>query len=223
MNGKRLFAAARIGAALIAAVILLACSGWAFVYLLGSPAEVDQGAALTDGAYVTAEVSYLMDICGLERADGTGEAVAYFAVAPIGDQFVVLRFPASDYDTIAEFEADTQAYLYGTQSELPFRMRATGMAKTLDEPVAALLSQWFSNNAGWMSRSGLIAAVEDYGTYLSGYMIDTCSTGSVSTTAAVVMTVIAAVLIVYAAAELVLLFVPRRPRPEKRAEEVRDV
>lgn len=222
MNGKKIFAIARIGAAVIAAVVLLACTGWAFVYLLGAPEEITQGAELTDGAYVTADVSYLMDICGVERVEGTGEAAAYFAIAPIGNQFVVLRFPAEEYDTIAAFEADTQAYLDGTRTTLPFRMSVTGMARELEEPVASLLSSWFSSNANRMSQSGLIAAVEDYGAYLCGCMIDTGSTGSVSVTAAVVMTVIAAVLIVYAVVELVLLFVPKRPKPEMRVKEVRD-
>ena len=161
MNGKKIFAVTRIGAALIAAVILLGCTGWAFLYLLGSPAAITQGAELSDGAYVTADVSFLMDICGAEREEGTGEILAYFVIAPVGDQFAVLRFPAADYDTIAAFEADTQAYLYGTQAALPFHMSVTGMVKQTEEPVAALLSAWFANNVSWMSQSGLIAAVED--------------------------------------------------------------
>jgi len=222
MNGRKIFGLARLGAALIAAVILLGSTGWAFLDLLGPPAEITQGAQLEEGAYVTAAVGYLMDICGVERAEGTDEAVAYYAVAPIGDQFVVLRFPASEYDTIADFEAQTQAYLYGTQSTVPFRMTVTGMARRTDETVAGLLSGWFTQNGTWMSRSGLIAEVDDYSTYLCPFMIDTGSVGTVSTGAAVTMTAIAGALILWALAELVLLFVPDRPKPEKATEEVRD-
>lgn len=222
MNGKKIFALSRIGAALIAAVILLACSGWAFIYLIGLPKTVTQGAELTDGAYVTTEARYLMDICGRERVADSDEVIAYYAIAPVGDQFVILRFPAAEYDTIADFEAETQAYLYGEQASVPYRMSVTGMVRGLDEDTAALLSAWFSNNAGWMSQSGLIAAVEDYGTYLSGYMIDTGSTGAVGTSAAIIMTVIAAALIVYTAVEIVLLCVRKPAEKGKRYKGVND-
>ena len=207
---------------LIAAVIILGSTGWAFLDLMGTPAEITQGAELEDGAYVTAAVGYLMDICGVEKTESTEKIVAYYAVAPIGDQFVVLRFPASEYDTIADFEAQTQAYLYGTQSSVPFRMTVTGMARQTDETVAGLLSVWFSQNGTWMSRSGLIAEVEDYNTYLCPFMIDTGSVGTVGAGAAVTMTAIAGALILWALAELVLLFVPSRPKAEKKTEEVRD-
>ena len=48
------------------------------------------------------------------------------------------------------------------------------------------------------------------------------SVGTVGTGAAVTMTAIAGALILWALAELVLLFVPSRPKAEKKTEEVRD-
>ena len=222
MEKKTVFALARIGAAALAAVILLACSGWAFVCLLGSPETITQGEELEDGKYVAADVGFIMDICGVERDKKSGEPVAYFAVAPVGDQFVLIRFPAKDYDTYAALESETMGYLYGTQSGFSFHLNVTGMARGLDETSAALLSEWFAENGSWMSRSGLIAAVENYGTYLSGYMIDTGRVGSVTRGAGAAMSVIAAALIVYAAAEAVVLCVRKHEKPEKKYKGVYD-
>lgn len=209
MNGKELFALTRIGAAIIAASIVLACSGWAFLFYFKSPQPIEQGAELTRDAYVTADMEFLMDICGVERTRG-GSAKAYYAIAPIGDQFVLVRFPASDYDALAEFESATQAYLAGTQRNLPFHMTVTGMSAEPGETAAALLSSWFSDNVGWMERSGLIAEVDDHSVYLCPYMIDTGSVGTVGTTAAAVMTAVSAALLLWAAVEIVILCRGRR-------------
>ena len=203
MNGKQLFALTRIGAAIIAAAIVLACSGWAFIYYFKSPQPVTQGADLTKDAYVTADIEFLMDICGVERKqDGTPSA--YYAIAPVGDQFVLIRFTAGDYDAILELETATRAYLAGSSASLPFHMSVTGMSAKPDSSAAALLDSWFTENAEWMSRSGLIAAVEDYTVYLCPFMIDTGRTGAVSTAAAGVMTAVSCALLVWAAAEIVV-------------------
>ena len=205
MNKRANFALVRAAAALIAAVILLACTGWAFRFLLGEPTKVTQGADLTDGDYVTTDIGYIMDVCGVDRDDATGAITAYYAITPIGDQFAVIRFPAADGDTLRAFEIETNSYLYGMQKTVGYRMSATGMARTLPEDVAALLSEWFAGVKETMIASGMIADTEDTSIYLCPCMIDTQNLGTVSTGMAVTMTVIAAVLAVYAVLELVLL------------------
>lgn len=223
MDKKTVFALLRIGAALLAAVILLACTGWAFVDLISTPQTVTQGAELTEGAYVSSDLRFVMDICGVERSVKTGEPVAYLAIAPVGDQFVIIRLPAEDYDVFAALEAETQGYLHGTQRSLSFHMSVTGTVKGLDEKSAQLLADWFNDNAEWMSRSGLIAEVENYSTYLCVCMIDAGSVRSVSTDTAVAVSLIAAALAVYAAAEaFVLAARVSRPKPEKKYKGVYD-
>lgn len=215
MEKKKTFALTRIACAVLAAVILLACSGWAFIYLLGTPAAITEGAELAAGRYVTADAGYIMDICGVEKKTGADEIVAYFAVVPIGDQFVLIRFPADQFGVISALEAQTQGYLYGTLTSLSFHLDVTGMVKELDDSTASLLSDWFTRNGAWMSQSGLIAAVENYGTYLSGYMIDTGSVGAVSNAAAVWMSALAGVLVLYAAGEIVFLCLPKKKTGKK--------
>lgn len=203
-NKKKTFALIRAAAAVAAAVILLACSGFAFVDLLGSPQAVDDGSQLSDGDYVQADLAYIMDICGVEKTE-SGKEVAYYAIAPIGNEFVVIRFPASEYDSVLVLKGDTLNFLKGQSDSMSFHILVTG--KTVETPVSVdrLLTQWFSENAEWMSQSGVIGAVEDYSQYLCAYTIEADRAGSVSYGAAVAMSVIALILVVYAVVELVCI------------------
>lgn len=219
MNRKKAFALTRILAAVIAAVILTACTGFAFADLIRGPEEVTNGTELETGTYVATDVSYLMNICGVERRESDDEPVAYFAITPMGEQFVVIRFPASEYDTIAAMEAETQAFLSGDKTAVTFRVRVTGAARTINDEAAELLEQWFLNYAEWMSQAGMIVATENYSDYLCGVMIDAGGVGSVSNTAAITLTVIAAVLVLYAITETVILCAGGRIQKKKDGKE----
>ena len=204
MQKRKNAALLRAAAAVVIAVILLAATGFGAVRLMAGPERVEQGAELKNGAYVSADLTYVMDVIGVER-DGRGTGKAYHAVAPVGNTFVLIRFPASDSANMMTLEEATDAYLTGESPSMPFRLGVSGAARTMDEDAAALLAQWFNENAGWMSRTGVITAVENYGTYLSGVMIDTAGIGGVSVTAAVAVGIAAGALLVYAAAECVLV------------------
>lgn len=203
MKKRKTNAALRAVIAVAAAVILLAVTGFGAFRLMGGPDPVTQGAELRNGAYISADLTYIMDVIGVERS---GDSVkAYYAVAPIGDQFVMIRFPASDSESMMALEDATDAYLTGQSPTLPYRLGITGAARNMDEGTAALLAQWFSDNAGWMSQAGVISAIENYGDYLSGVMIDTAGIGNVSVTFAVAAAVLAGLLLVYAVAEFTLI------------------
>lgn len=218
MKKRKNFAVCRGVAAVVLAVLLLACTGFGAFRLLGDPEPVTDSAQLQNGMYVRAELTYVMDIVGVER-NGGGAVKAYYAVAPIGDQFVVIRFPASDAENVTALEEATDAYLQGKAVSIPFYMTVTGAARNMDEDTAALLAQWFSDNAGWMSQAGVISAIENYGDYLSGVMIDISGIGSVSVTAAIAAGIAAAALIIYAVAEFTLIGLGRYDKPRKKRED----
>ena len=204
MKKRKNLAILRGAAAVVIAVVLLAATGFGALRLLAGPTPVTQGAELQNGAYVSADLTYVMDVIGVEYGSA-GTARAYHAVAPVGDQFVMIRFPASDSENMMTLEEATDAYLQGRDPSLPFRLGISGAARHLDEDAAALLAQWFSDNAGWMSQAGVIAAIDNYGDYLSGVMIDTTGIGGVSVTAAVTAAVLAGLFLVYAVVEFVLV------------------
>jgi len=81
--------------ALALAVLLLACTGFGALRLLRGPEAVTEGKALEDGTYVSVDLAFVMDVIGVER-NASGVETAYYAVSPVGDTFVLVRFPASD-------------------------------------------------------------------------------------------------------------------------------
>ncbi len=191
-------------AAAILAVILLAASGLGGFRALAGAKTVTEGAELTAGQYVEADLAYIMDVIGVERkADGS--AAAYYAVAPIGNQFVVIRFPASDYENMTLLEEASAAYLRGDTRSMDFHLVVTGEVRALDDATAALLVDWFNSNAEWMSRAGAIAAVEDYGVYLSRLMVASGRVGGFSYGASVTMTVVSVLALAAAAGGFVYL------------------
>lgn len=202
-------------AALILAVVLLAATGFSGVRALTGPKSVTDGSELSERDYVRVDLSYILDVIGEEkRPDGT--AAAYYAVAPIGNKFTVIRFPASDSEGMMSLKADTQDFLRGRDPDMGFHMRVTGTAANIDEATAQLLADWFNDNAEWMSRAGVITAVDNYGDYLNSEMILSGRIGGMSWGASLTVTIAAAVLLVYAVAELYLLGTGRYDGKGKR-------
>jgi len=189
--------------ALALAVLLLACTGFGAFRLLRGPETVTEGEILEDGAYVSVDLAFVMDVIGVER-NASGTETAYYAVSPVGDTFVLVRFPASDAENMRTLEDATDAYLQGQSRTLPFRLGVTGAARNMDEDTAELLARWFNENGSWMSQAGVIAAVEDYGTYLSGIEIDSGYVGGVPAGLAGAAGIAAAVLTVGAVAAFIV-------------------
>jgi hypothetical protein len=204
MKNKKVFALIRAAAAVILAVVQLACTGFAFVYMLDGVQEVSQGSELVSGDYVQADLTYIMDVVGVERTE-SGKEVAYYAVAPVGDQFAIVRFPADEFEDMTALEADTMDFLEGISSRMNFHMVVKGSTAELSDTVSELLSQWFEDNASWMSQSGVIAAVENYSDYLCPVMIQANRIGSMSYTAALWLSIGALALVIYAMVEIICL------------------
>ncbi len=217
MKKRKNMAVLRGTAAVVLAVLLLALTGFGAFRLMAGPEAVTDGAELKNGAYVSARLTYVMDIIGVEK-NGSGGIKAYYAAAPIGDKFVAVRFPASDAEHLLELEEATDDFLQGRAAVIPFFMTVSGAVRPLTEDTAAILSEWFSENAGWMSQAGVITAVENYGDYLSGLMIDTGGIGSVSVGMAVTAAVLAALLLVYAVAEFILIGLGRYDKPRRKED-----
>ena len=218
MKKRKNFAILRGAAAVVLALLLLVLTGFGAFRLMAGPETVTDSRALQNGAYVRVDLSYVMDVIGVEK-NSAGAITAYYAAAPVGDQFVTIRFPASDAEHMLALEEATDAYLQGRAASIPFHMTVSGAARHMTEDTAALMAQWFGENATWMSQAGVITAVTNYGDYLSGVMIDTAGIGSVSVTAAVTAAVIAAALLIYAVAEFVLAGLGRYDKPRKKKEE----
>ena len=184
------------------AAVLLACTGFGAFRLLRGPIETADGKTLEAGSYVSVDLQHVLDVVGVERG-ASGAETAYYAAAPVGDIFVLIRFPASDAESMMALEAATDAYMQGESSSMPFHMIVAGEARELDDDAKEILVRWFNENAEWMSRAGILAAVEDYSIYLSPVGIEAGRAGNVSAGLAAAAGIAAAVLL----AAAVVLFI----------------
>ena len=204
--------------ALALAVLLLACTGFGAFRLMRGAETVTDGKELEDGAYVSVDLAFVMDVIGVER-NASGAEMAYYAVSPVGDTFVLVRFPASDAENMKALEDATDAYLQGQSATLPFRLGVTGAARNMEEETAELMARWFNENGSWMRQAGVITDVEDYGTYLSGIEIDAGRVGGVSAGLAGAAGIAAAVLAAGAVAAFILAGTGKLDAPRKKRED----
>ena len=218
MNRKKLIAIVCAVVAVVAAFALLLSSGFGFIPLLrGAQTAPEEGADMQPGVYLQTDVRFVMDICAVERT-ASGDAVAYYAVSPMGNTFIMIRFPAAEYENVLTMKQATDDYLNGING-MGVHLAVTGTAVNLSEEVKGYLEKWFEDNSEQMSQSGLIAAVEDYSVYLSDVGIESGMVGGVRQVrvmTAVILSVAALVLLLLAVALFILAGVGAFEKKEKK-------
>ena len=202
---RAIFAAARAGAALLLALALLWISGFAFVYQLGGAATVTDGARLSEHDYVSADVKWIMDIPGQEVSRSSGRALYCYAVAPIGNRFVLLRFDADRLDDLQTLKEETLALLNGERKAMSIHLPVRGMAEKTEPGAYSLLSQWFNTNIEWMTIAGVVGQDPSAADYLTDLCIEVDTVGTRSATVSALLSIGALLLVLYALAEVVLL------------------
>ena len=202
---RAIFAAARAGAALLLALALLWISGFAFVYQLGGAATVTDGAQLSEHDYVSADVKWIMDIPGQEVSRSSGRALYCYAVAPIGNRFVLLRFDADRLDDLQTLKEETLALLNGERKAMSIHLPVRGMAEKTEPGAYSLLSQWFNTNIEWMTIAGVVGQDPSAADYLTDLCIEVDTVGTRSATVSALLSIGALLLVLYALAEVVLL------------------
>ena len=215
MKKEKVFALCRMGVALVIALVLLAVTGFGFVFMLGGPAEISDGTELADNSYVSCDLNYVMTVCG-EEVKENGDVLAYYAIAPVGNRFVVLRFPAELHSDVLSMTDATLAYLGGESSVMKIHMPVRGMVSGGSVDVYSLLSQWFENNKEWMSSAGVVGAEPLAENYLVTEVIEVDRLGAMSGEYTVALSVLAMLLVIYAVVEL--CFMGRKKAASAKAE-----
>lgn len=202
---KRVFAAARAVAALLIALGLVWASGFAFVYQLGGATEVTDGSELMVDTYVRADIKWVMDIVGTETSRSTGKTLYYYAVAPVGNRFTLLRIGADQLADVQALKAETTALLVGESKAMSIHMPVRGMVAQAEQGAFSLLSEWFNNNVEWMTIAGVVGKDPSSADYLVDECILVDQVGNCGEVWSAVMSVAALVFVLYALTELVLL------------------
>ncbi len=202
---RAIFAAARAGAALLLALALLWISGFAFVYQLGGAATIADGAQLSEHDYVSADVKWIMDIPGQEVSRSSGRALYCYAVAPIGNRFVLLRFTADRLDDLQALKEETLALLNGERKAMSIHLPVRGMVEKAEPGAYSLLSRWFNTNIEWMTIAGVVGQDPSAADYLTDLCIEVDTVGTRSATVSALLSIGALLLVLYALAEVMLL------------------
>lgn len=148
-------------AGVLAAVVLLAASGFG-VFRLGKGAQSISGTFDADpGTFVQHDIVFILD-----TFDDPAGGSAQYAVVPIGGQLVAFRFPAR-WDASVKTIADaTSSVLQGQSYSIDSFIRVTGTVKAMPEAVSSELYSWYSDNQSYLQQIGAIGDSDDAADYL---------------------------------------------------------
>ena len=209
----------RLIAALLAAVVLLAVSGFGVFKMLGTPKSLTpdysdmsvdvEGSGepepVSAGAQVGDYVEHEVFLVLKNFAEGyRGDTVRErYGVVPIDGKLVAFRFPQRWLESEQAIVDATQELLNGVAQYIDKYIIVRGTVQTLPEDVSAELYSWFAENQEWMQQAGLISSDQDAAASLADYMVAVDQVGKLPIGAVIGLTAAAGVCLLYALYELI--------------------
>lgn len=180
-------------AGVLAAIVLLAASGFG-VFRLGRGAQEIAGTFDADpGTFVQHDIVFI-----LNTFDDPAGGSAQYAVVPIGGQLVAFRFPAR-WDASVKTIADaTNSVLQGQSYSVDSFIRVTGTVKTMPEAVSTALYDWYTENNAYLQQIGAIGDSDDAADYLPDAIVRVDYVGGIPQGWVEGLTVAAAACLIYA-------------------------
>ncbi|MGN1009994.1 MAG: DUF6709 family protein [Oscillospiraceae bacterium] len=180
-------------AGVLAAVVLLAASGFG-VFRLGRGAQEIAGTFDADpGTFVQHDIVFI-----LNTFDDPAGGSAQYAVVPIGGKLVAFRFPAR-WDASVKTIADaTNSVLQGQSYSVDSFIRVTGTVKTMPEDVSSALYDWYTENNAYLQQIGAIGDSDDAADYLPDAIVRVDYVGGIPQGWVEGLTVAAAACLIYA-------------------------
>ena len=185
-------------AGVLAAVVLLAASGFG-VFRLGRGAQEIAGTFDADpGTFVQHDIVFILNTF----SDPNGGSAQY-GVVPIGGQLVAFRFPAR-WDASVKTIADaTNSILQGQSYSIDSFIRVTGTVKAMPEDVSSALYSWYTDNHDYLQQIGAIGDSDDAADYLPDAIVRVDYVGSIPQGWVEGLTVAAAACLIYAIVVLI--------------------
>lgn len=185
-------------AGVLAAVVLLAASGFG-VFRLGRGAQEIAGTFDADpGTFVQHDIVFILNTFS-DPAGGS----AQYAVVPIGGQLVAFRFPAR-WDASVKTIADaTTSILQGQSYSIDSFIRVTGTVKAMPEDVSSALYSWYTDNHDYLQQIGAIGDSDDAADYLPDAIVRVDYVGGIPQGWVEGLTVAAVACLIYAIVVLI--------------------
>lgn len=148
-------------AGVLAAIVLLAASGFGVFRIARGAQEIAGTFDADPGTFVQHDIVFI-----LNTFDDPAGGSAQYAVVPIGGKLVAFRFPAR-WDASVKTIADaTNSVLQGQSYSVDSFIRVTGTVKTMPEAVSTALYDWYTENNAYLQQIGAIGDSDDAADYL---------------------------------------------------------
>lgn len=148
-------------AGVLAAVVLLAASGFGVFRIARGAHEIVDTFDADPGTFVQHDIVFILD-----TFDDPAGGSAQYGVVPIGGKLVAFRFPAR-WNASVKTIADTTARVLTGQSNWDGNyIRVTGTVKTMPEAVSTALYDWYTENNAYLQQIGAIGDSDDAADYL---------------------------------------------------------
>lgn len=185
-------------AGLLAAIVLLAASGFG-VFRLGRGAQEIAGTFDADpGTFVQHDIVFILNTF----SDPNGGSAQY-GVVPIGGKLVAFRFPARWDASVKTISDATNSVLQGQSYSVDSFIRVTGTVKAMPEDVSSALYSWYTDNHDYLQQIGAIGDSDDAADYLPDAIVCVDTVGSIPQGWVEGLTVAAVACLIYAIVVLI--------------------
>ena len=148
-------------AGLLAAIVLLAVSGFGVFRIARGAQEISGTFDADPGTFVQHDIVFILNTF----SDPNGGSAQY-GVVPIGGKLVAFRFPARWNASVKTIADATTSVLSGQSYSVDSFIRVTGTVKAMPEAVSSELYSWYTDNHDYLQKIGAIGDSDDAADYL---------------------------------------------------------
>ena len=185
-------------AGLLAAIVLLAASGFGVFRIARGAHEISGTFDADPGTFVQHDIVFILNTF----SDPNGGSAQY-GVVPIGGKLVAFRFPARWNASVKTISDATTSVLSGQSYSVDSFIRVTGTVKTMPEAVSSALYDWYTENHAYLQQIGAIGDSEDAADYLPDAIVRVDTLGSIPQGWVEGLTVAAVACLIYAIVVLI--------------------
>lgn len=185
-------------AGLLAAIVLLAVSGFGVFRIARGAQEISGTFDADPGTFVQHDIVFILNTFSDPNGGG-----AQYGVVPIGGKLVAFRFPARWNASVKTIADATTSVLSGQSYSVDSFIRVTGTVKTMPEAVSSALYDWYTENHAYLQQIGAIGDSEDAADYLPDAIVRVDTVGSIPQGWVEGLTVAAVACLIYAIVVLI--------------------
>ena len=185
-------------AGLLAAIVLLAVSGFGVFRIARGAQEIAGTFDADPGTFVQHDIVFILNTF----SDPNGGSAQY-GVVPIGGKLVAFRFPARWNASVKTIADATTSVLSGQSYSVDSFIRVTGTVKTMPDAVSSALYDWYTENHAYLQQIGAIGDSEDAADYLPDEIVRVDTVGSIPQGWVEGLTVTAVACLIYAIVVLI--------------------